>query len=115
MYHKTLVDIRDMCARPGTMCARFFVSGINSRYRLHVFIDLSLDPSGILTVMDLISDCKFFTGIPGRTKFTVATASDIASLLVIFMINVEYALSIFMCLVVDDYNFFIIFIFISGC
>ena len=62
--------------------------------RSHVRVDLSLDPSGMLIDIGLISGCKLFTGVPGRTKFPVAPASNIASLFVILIGNVDYSASI---------------------
>ena len=76
------------------MCAIFDVSGIPSMSRLHVCVDLSLDLSGRLIEIDLISGCKFFTGVPGRKKCHVAPASGIAPLFFIFVIDVYYAVSV---------------------
>ena len=53
--HKTLIEIRDECDRPGTICARFDLSGMPSMYRSHVYVDLILDPSGRLIEIGLIS------------------------------------------------------------
>ena len=64
--------------------------------RLHVCVDLSLDPSGRLIVIGLLDCCTFFTIVPGRKTFPVTPASDMAYLLVLLMINVEYAVSIFL-------------------
>ena len=65
--------------------------------RLHVYVDLILDPSEKLIVIGLIAGCRFFTVVPGRKKIPVSPASSMASLLVIFMIDVEYAVFIFLC------------------
>ena len=64
--------------------------------RLHVCVDLSLDPSGKLIEIGLLAGCTFVTGVPGRTKFPVAPASATASCLVIYIIYVEYAVSIYL-------------------
>ena len=53
--HRTLIEIRYECASPGNMCERFAVSGIPSMSRLHVCVDLSLDPSGRLIKIGLIA------------------------------------------------------------
>ena len=53
--HKTLVEIMDACARHGTICARFACSGMPSMSRSYVCVDLSLDPSGRLIEIGLIS------------------------------------------------------------
>ena len=65
-------------------------------FSLHTCVELSLDPSGRLIVIDFLSGCTIFTGVPGWKKCTVAPASPISSLLVNFMIDVEYAVSIFL-------------------
>ena len=83
--HKTLIEIRYACARPGTVCAIFACSGMPSMSRSHVCVDLSLYPSEIFIEIGLIAGFKLFTSIPGRTKFPVAPASSIASLFVIFV------------------------------
>ena len=92
---KTLIDIRDACARPGTVCAIFDVSGMPSMSRLHLCVDLSFDLSGILIVIGFLAHCTLFTGVPGRKKCPVAPASTVASLLVILVIDVEYDISVF--------------------
>ena len=79
------------------MCARFYGPGMTSISRLHVCLDLSLDPSRIFIVIGLMAGCKFFTVVPVRKKCPVAPASAMASLLVIFMINLEYSVSIYFC------------------
>ena len=53
--HNTLIKIRDACHRPGIVCSRFSVYGIPSMSRLHVYVDLSLDPSGRLIDIGLIT------------------------------------------------------------
>ena len=37
--------------------------------RLHVCVELSFDPSGILMEIDLLAGCKLFTGVTGRKFF----------------------------------------------
>ena len=78
--HKTLIEIRYAFARPGTICEIFAYSGILVMSRSHVYVNLSLDPSGIFIEIGLIAGCRLFTGVPGRTKCPVAPASVIASL-----------------------------------
>ena len=94
--HKTPIDIRDVCDSPGTVCASFAVSGMPSMSRLHVCVDLSLDPYVILIVICLLAGCIFFTGVTGRENFSVSPESAMASLLFILMIDVEYAVSVFL-------------------
>ena len=86
--HRTLIDIMDAWARPGTMCSRFAFSGIPAMSMLHVCVDLSLDPSMRLTEIYLLAGCTFFTGVPGRKKCPVDSASTMASCLIIFIIDV---------------------------
>ena len=81
---------------------------------LHVCIDLSLYPSGRLIDIGFITGCKFFTGVPGRKKYPVAPASAIASLFVVFFIDVEYAVSILLRVSLLMIVVFIIFIVIGG-
>ena len=92
--HNTLIEIGDVCARPGTIYASFSSSGVPSMSRSHVCVDLSLDPSGRLIEIGFFAGCKLFTGLPGRKKITVAPASAIASLFVIFIRDVRYDVSI---------------------
>ena len=79
--HRTLIDISDAWARPGTMCAHFASYEVPSMSRLHGCVDLSFDPSGRLMGIGLLAGCIFFTGVPGRMKYPVAPVSDIASCL----------------------------------
>ena len=51
--------------------------------RLHVCVELCLDPSDILMEICLLDGCTLFTGVPGRTKCLVAPVSAMASCLVI--------------------------------
>ena len=92
--HNTLVDMMDAWARPGTMWAHFDFSGMSSMSRLHVCVDLSLDPSGRLMEIGFLAGCRFFTGVPCKTKCSVAPESITTSCLVICMIDVEYYVSI---------------------
>ena len=80
------------------MCARFALSCMPAMYRLHVCVDLSLDPSGRSTEIGFLDGCTFVTVVPGRKKCPVAPASAMASYLVICIIDVDYAVSI--CLLV---------------
>ena len=60
----------------------------------HMCVEMILYPCGRLIKIGLVSGCKTFTGVPGRTKCPVAPASAIASLFVIFSSDVGYAASI---------------------
>ena len=94
VLHRIHIDIRDAWSRPGTMWARFEISGIPAMSRLHVCVDLSFDMYGRLMEICLLSGCKLFTGVTGRTQFTVSPAIDIYPFLVICIFDIEYALSI---------------------
>ena len=89
-----LIEMRDACVRPGTICPSFACYGMPSMSRSHLCVDLSLDPSGRLIEIGLSAGCKFFTGVPGRKTFPVAPTSSIASLCVILISDVEYAVSV---------------------
>ena len=91
-----LVDISDVWAMPGTICACFSFSGMPAVSRLHLCVDLSFDLSGTLMEMGLLAGCTFFTGFPGRTTYLVAPLSAMASCLDIYTTDVEYAVSIFL-------------------
>ena len=62
--------------------------------RLHVCVDLSLYPSGILMKIRLLAGCTLFTGIPSMTKFLVAPESNMVYCFVICIIDVKYAVSV---------------------
>ena len=83
--------------------------------RLNECFDLSLDLSGILIEIGLLASCTLFTGFAGRKKLPVAPALAMASCLVVLIIHVEYAVSIFNFSIVDDYRFFAIVIVIVDC
>ena len=51
--HKTLIEMRDACARPGSICKIFSCFRIPSMSRSHVCVDLILDLSGILIEIGL--------------------------------------------------------------
>ena len=57
--HKTIFDIRDVCARPETICASFSCSGMPLMSRSHVCVELSLNLSGRSVDIGLISGCNF--------------------------------------------------------
>ena len=73
--HNTLVDMMYAWARPGTMWSHFDLSGVSEMSRLHVCVDLCLDPSGRLMEIVFIAGCKFFTGVPGKKKCSVSPES----------------------------------------
>ena len=60
----------------------------------HVCADVIFNQSGRLIEIGFIAGFKFSTGFPGRTKFSVAHLSAIASVFVIFNTDVECDVSI---------------------
>ena len=92
--HRTLIDIRYVWARPGTICEFFAFYGNASVSRLNVDVYLILHQSGRLMEIDFLAGCTFVTGVPGKKTFLVAPASTMASCLVICIIDVDYALSV---------------------
>ena len=94
--HITLIDINDEWARPGTMCARFSLSGTPAMSSLHMSVDLSFYPSRILMEIGILAGCNFFTEVPDRTKCPVAPVSALASCLDICITYVEYSVSIYL-------------------
>ena len=77
-------------------CAHFDFSGMPEMSRLHVCVDLSFYPHGILMGIGLIACCTFSTGAPGRTKCPVAPVSAMDSCLDICITDAEYSLSIYL-------------------
>ena len=51
------------------MCVRFDFYGMPEMSRLHVCVDLILNPSGKLMDIGLLSGCTFSTGVSGRNHF----------------------------------------------
>ena len=75
----------------------------------HICVDIIMYPSGIFIKIGFIAGLKFFTGVPGRTKFPVAHTSYIASIFFIFNTDVEYAVSI-----VLEFQLLMIVVFLSS-
>ena len=80
--HCTLIDIIDVWARPGTMCARCSLSGMPAISRLHVCVDLSFYLSGILMDIGLLYGYIFFSVVPFRKKIPVAPVSAMSFLFI---------------------------------
>ena len=98
LSNRMLIDISDAWESPVTVCAHFSFYVMTEMSRLHVCVDLSFYPFARLTEIGLIAGLTLFTGVPGRKKFPVALVSVMASCLGIFIIDVDYAVSI--CLLV---------------
>ena len=74
-----MIDTRDVWDMTGTMWESFAFSGMPSMYMIHMCVDLSFYPSGILSVIGLLAGCTFFTGVTGRKNIPVDPASAMAS------------------------------------
>ena len=74
-------DIRDECARPGTMCAWEAASPRPGRLRLPTWVDLMTSPSGRVMCRGFSAMRLLAMGTLGRRKWAVAPESMIASLL----------------------------------
>ena len=78
------MDIRNACAKPGTMWASFafFLSyGISS---VQVYVDVRKSPSGRFIFSGCRAIFTFVTGVPGKTKWPVTPASATAMFFAIF-------------------------------
>lgn len=73
-----LVATRDECANPGTMCASVMASGSHGISRLHVCVDLIMDPSGNLMESGEFVGLSFLTAAPFTRKCAVAPESKMA-------------------------------------
>ena len=82
--HNILMDIRDACAKPGTMWASFALFGSHGISSVQVCVDVSQSPSGRFIFRGCCATFMFVTGVPGRTKWPVAPASATAMFLAIF-------------------------------
>ena len=78
------MDIRDACAKPGTMCTSFVSFGSHGMSGLQVCVDVRQSPSGRFILRGFRASLTFVTGVPGRTKCPVAPASATAMSFAIF-------------------------------
>jgi hypothetical protein len=76
-FHNTLMPNSDAFLIPGTMCPVNTV-GRPGMVMLHVCVDLTILPSGRLTVIGLMVGFIFSMGVPSITKIDVAPVSVIA-------------------------------------
>ena len=67
-----LVEMRDACARPGTICASVICSGSHGISRLHVWVDLMILPLGSVMAIGLVAGLMFTDGAPAIRKWPVA-------------------------------------------
>ena len=82
--HNILMDISDVCVRPGTICASFASLGSHGMSSVQVCVDVRQSPS----CRFILSGCRaifmFVTGVSGKTKRPVAPASATAIFFAIF-------------------------------
>ena len=86
--HNTAIEISDVCANPGIICAFFALSSSYGMFILHVCVDFITLPSGRLIEIGLDVGSTPSTGVPGNTKFPVAPASATAIMTAIFILPV---------------------------
>ena len=76
--HNILMNISDVCARPGTMCASFASFGSHGMSSVQVCVDVRQSPSGRFILSGCRAIFMFVTSVPGKTKWPVAPASATA-------------------------------------
>ena len=79
-----LMDTKDVWARMGMECACVDDLGIHGRYKSPVCVYCSVLASRICMTRGWVSGLIFLSGDPGRIKFSVASASEMAWFLSIF-------------------------------
>ena len=72
---RVLMEMSDEWESPGTMWARVADGGSPGMSRLHVWVDCRTEPSGMVTVMGLLSSCLLMTCACARMKWPVAPVS----------------------------------------
>ena len=75
------------------MCASVIVSGSRGISKLHVCVDNSFDPSGIMICIGFWAGCLFIAGAPSTKKCPVAPESEMAhwTALVILFVSSDIA------------------------
>ena len=73
-----LVDMREECAKPGTMCASVISSGSHGISRLPVCVDWMCFPFGSVIVIGFSAIFFFTIGAPSTKKWPVAPESEMA-------------------------------------
>lgn len=68
------VDISNAFAMPGTICASVMCVGSQGMSRLHVCVDFSLAPLGIVMVIGRVAIFLFTTGAPSMMKWLLSCA-----------------------------------------
>lgn len=75
-----LVEIKDACANPGTMCPSVISAGSHGISKLHVWVDWITLPFGSVIVIGFVAILMLTAGAPFIKKCPVAPESDIACL-----------------------------------
>ena len=82
------MDIRDACAKPGTMWASFALFGSHGMSSVQVCVDVRQSPYGRFILSGCCAIFMFVTGVYGKTKWPVAPASATAIFFAIFNCSV---------------------------
>ena len=82
--HNILMNIRYVCAKPGTLWASFALFGSHGMSSVQVRVDVRHSPSGRFIFSGCRAIFAFVTGVPGKTKWPVAPASATAMFFAIF-------------------------------
>ena len=75
-----LVEMRDACARLGTICTSVTCSGIHGMSRLQVWVDLMMSLFGSVTAIGLAPSVIFIARAPAIKKWLVTPKLEIAHL-----------------------------------
>ncbi len=67
---------REACERPRTMWTAVMASGSHGMFRLQVWLDEMMLPSGRVTLMGFLATCLLVTGASATRKCPVAPESD---------------------------------------
>ena len=85
--HSISIEISDVWASPGTICALVDLSSSYGMFILHVCVDFITLPSGRLIEIGLDVGRTSITGVPGNAKFPVAPASATTISTTIFILT----------------------------
>jgi hypothetical protein len=78
--HSCFMEIRDECARPGTMWASVALSGKSGKSKFPICVYLMVSPSGSVMVREFVADRLLLSRTWGNKKCAVAPESAIAVL-----------------------------------
>ena len=83
-----LVEINDVCANPGTMCASVTWFGSHGVYKIHVCVDVMLLKFGMVMLIGLSATCKFVTGATSNRKWPLAPESEMSYSIAVLSLSV---------------------------